>query len=116
VRCLQQSGIEEKEALALLCPMAAATVANLQRQGLRRSFSGPIARGDIATLKLHREALASHPLIAQVYDALAGLAARDLLPGGGPEIQAAVERALPKPPEAGKDDSGWKRSPKQRRR
>lgn len=109
VRCMQQAGIEEKEALALLCPMAAATVANVQRQGLRRSFSGPIARGDTATLKLHRKALASHPLMAQVYNALARLAADDLLSADGLETQAAAEFG------AAKDDSGWKRSPKRGR-
>ena len=110
VRCMQRAGIEEKEALALLCPMAAATVANVQRQGLRRSFSGPIARGDTATLKLHRKALASHPSMAQVYDSLARLAAHDLLSADGLETQAAAEFG------AAKDDSGWKRSPKRGRR
>jgi predicted short-subunit dehydrogenase-like oxidoreductase (DUF2520 family) len=110
VCCMKQAGIEEKEALALLCPMAAATVANVQRQGLRRSFSGPIARGDTATLKLHREALASHPLIAQVYDALAHLAAEGLPSATGQEIQSTVETG------AAKDDSGWKHSPKHGRR
>jgi predicted short-subunit dehydrogenase-like oxidoreductase (DUF2520 family) len=110
VRCMQQAGIEEREALALLCPMAAATVANIQRQGLRRSFSGPIARGDIATLKLHRQALASHPLMAHVYDALARLAAEDLPSVDGGAIQAALETGV------AKDNSGWKHSPKQGRR
>jgi predicted short-subunit dehydrogenase-like oxidoreductase (DUF2520 family) len=116
VRCMQEAGIEEKEALALLCPMAAATVANVQRQGLRRSFSGPIARGDAATLKLHREALSSHPLIAQVYDSLAHLAAEDLVSADGQKTQATAQRVLAKAPRAAKDDSGWKRSRKKSRR
>lgn len=110
VRCMQQAGIAEKEALAILCPMAAATVANVQRQGLRRSFSGPIARGDAATLKLHREALSAHPLIARAYDALARLAAKNLASADTLMTQAAAEA------EAAKDNSGWKHSPKQRRR
>jgi predicted short-subunit dehydrogenase-like oxidoreductase (DUF2520 family) len=116
VRCMQEAGIEEKEALALLCPMAAATVANVQRQGLRRSFSGPIARGDAATLKLHREALSSHPLIAQVYDSLAHLAAEDLVSADGQKTQATAQRVLAKAPRAAKDDSVWKRSRKKSRR
>lgn len=62
VRCLRAAGLAEREALELLAPMAAATVANVQRQGLARSFSGPVARGDAATVKLHRRALAAHPL------------------------------------------------------
>jgi predicted short-subunit dehydrogenase-like oxidoreductase (DUF2520 family) len=78
VRAMRAAGIAEDEALALLGPMAAATVANIQKQGLARSFSGPLARGDAATVKLHRRALAGHPLVAQTYIALARLAAEDL--------------------------------------
>jgi predicted short-subunit dehydrogenase-like oxidoreductase (DUF2520 family) len=78
VRAMREAGIAEEEALALLGPMAAATVANVQKLGLARSFSGPLARGDAATVKLHREALEKHPLVAYVYDSLARLAAEDL--------------------------------------
>jgi predicted short-subunit dehydrogenase-like oxidoreductase (DUF2520 family) len=91
VRCMQRAGIEEKDALSLLCPMAAVTVANIQRRGLRRSFSGPIARGDAETLKLHREALAAHPLLARVYEALGQLAAEDLPSADQPAVKAALE-------------------------
>jgi predicted short-subunit dehydrogenase-like oxidoreductase (DUF2520 family) len=90
VRAMSEAGIAEGEALALLGPMAAATVANVQKQGLARSFSGPLARGDAATVKLHRKALAGHPLVAQTYIALARLAAKDL-----PSTdRAAIETAL----------------------
>jgi predicted short-subunit dehydrogenase-like oxidoreductase (DUF2520 family) len=90
VRAMREAGIAEGEALALLGPMAAATVANVQKQGLARSFSGPLARGDAATVKLHRKALAGHPLVAQTYLALARLAAEDL-----PSMdRAAIETAL----------------------
>jgi predicted short-subunit dehydrogenase-like oxidoreductase (DUF2520 family) len=78
VQAMREAGIDQGEALALLGPMAAATVANVQKQGLARSFSGPLARGDAATVKLHRQALAKHPLIAQVYDSLAQVAAKNL--------------------------------------
>jgi predicted short-subunit dehydrogenase-like oxidoreductase (DUF2520 family) len=78
VRAMREAGIAEGEALTLLGPMAAATVANVQKQGLAKSFSGPLARGDAATVKLHRRALAGHPLVAQTYIALARLAAEDL--------------------------------------
>jgi predicted short-subunit dehydrogenase-like oxidoreductase (DUF2520 family) len=90
VRTMRAAGIAEDEALALLGPMAAATVANVQKQGLARSFSGPLARGDATTVKLHRRALAGHPLVAQTYIALARLAAEDL-----PSTdRAAIETAL----------------------
>lgn len=90
VRCMREVGLGEREALALLCPMAAATVANVQSQGLARSFSGPVARGDAATVKLHRRALAGHPLVAQVYDALAGLAEVDLPSADRTAIRVAL--------------------------
>jgi predicted short-subunit dehydrogenase-like oxidoreductase (DUF2520 family) len=90
VRVLERAGVAEKDALALLGPMAVATVANVQKQGLARSFSGPLARGDAATIKLHRNALAGHPLEAQVYDSLARFAAKNL-PSANP---TAIEAAL----------------------
>ncbi len=92
VRVLEHAGVAEKEALALLGPMALATVANVQKQGLARSFSGPLARGDAATIKLHRKALAGHPLEAQVYDSLARLAAKDLPSADRPAIEACAGR------------------------
>ena len=78
VSAMREAGLGEREALALLGPMTAATVANVQEHGLARSFSGPLARGDAATIKLHRNALEGHPLEAHVYESLARLAARDL--------------------------------------
>jgi predicted short-subunit dehydrogenase-like oxidoreductase (DUF2520 family) len=89
VRAMREAGIAEAEALALLGPMAAATVANVQKRGLARSFSGPLARGDAATVKLHREALQEHPLVAHVYDSLARLAAEDLPSADRPAIEMA---------------------------
>ena len=90
VRAMKEAGIPEREALALLGPMAAATVANVQKRGMERSFSGPLARGDAATLKVHREALKKHPLLAQVYESLARLAAEDLPLANRAAIQAAL--------------------------
>jgi predicted short-subunit dehydrogenase-like oxidoreductase (DUF2520 family) len=91
VRVLERAGVAEKDALALLGPMAVATVANVQKQGLARSFSGPLARGDAATIKLHRKALAGHPLEAQVYDSLARFGAKDLPSADRPGIEAALD-------------------------
>jgi predicted short-subunit dehydrogenase-like oxidoreductase (DUF2520 family) len=90
VRAMKEAGIPKREALALLGPMAAATVANVQKQGIERSFSGPLARGDAATLKVHREALEKHPLVAHVYESLARLAAEDLPSANRAAIQAAL--------------------------
>jgi predicted short-subunit dehydrogenase-like oxidoreductase (DUF2520 family) len=91
VRAMGEAGIAKEEALALLGPMAAATVANVQKQGMARSFSGPLARGDAATLKLHREALKKHPLVAHVYESLARLAIEDMPSANRAGIQAALD-------------------------
>ena len=90
VRVLELAGVTERDALALLGPMAMATVANVQKQGLARSFSGPLARGDAATIKLHRKGLAGHPLEAQVYDSLARVAAKDLPSADRAGIEASL--------------------------
>jgi predicted short-subunit dehydrogenase-like oxidoreductase (DUF2520 family) len=51
--------------------LSSATIANISRRGLKRSFSGPFARGDAATVELHLQALAAHPILADVYRSLA---------------------------------------------
>ena len=94
VRVLERAGVAEKDALALLGPMAAATVANVQKQGLARSFSGPLARGDAATIKLHRKALAGHPLEAQVYDSLAQVCGEGFAFGGPIGIRSGAGRCF----------------------
>jgi predicted short-subunit dehydrogenase-like oxidoreductase (DUF2520 family) len=90
VNAMRAAGLKENEALALLGPMTIATVANVQKRGLARSFSGPLARGDSSTVKLHRKALEGHPLEAHVYESLARLAARDL----PSKNRAAIGRVL----------------------
>lgn len=92
VEAMRAAGISQREALALLTPMATATIANVGRRGLDRSFSGPLARGDAATVKLHREALATHPLLAPVYDSLARLALAHLPSGDAAAIKAVLKQ------------------------
>ena len=76
--CLQAAGVDEWDAERLLGPIAAATVANVIRRGARQSLSGPLARGDTSTVKLHLRALEPHPLLGSVYRSLAALALETL--------------------------------------
>ncbi len=76
--CLRAAGIEEQAAEQLVGPLAAATVSNVTRKGLGQSLSGPWARGDVKTVKLHLGALQPHPLLANVYRSLAALALESL--------------------------------------
>lgn len=63
---------------ALLTPLVRASVENWAALGPERALTGPIARGDAATVELHRAALAERtPDLLPLYDALCD-ATRDL--------------------------------------
>ena len=96
VDAMRAAGVAEQRALDLLTPMATATIANVARRGLAASFSGPLARGDAATVKLHRAALAVHPLLAPGYEALARIALADLPSGNPAGIAAALSSRPPR--------------------
>jgi predicted short-subunit dehydrogenase-like oxidoreductase (DUF2520 family) len=59
-------------------PIVRQTLANYSRLGPRRSFSGPIIRGDLATVAKHLAGLKKRPWARDVYLALAQSALRRL--------------------------------------
>lgn len=67
----RQAGLSASEARALVGALAQATVVNVFKRGEANSFSGPFARGDVATISLHLQALAKHPMVTDVYSSLA---------------------------------------------
>jgi predicted short-subunit dehydrogenase-like oxidoreductase (DUF2520 family) len=86
------AGFSPRQARRLIEPIARATLDNFFRHGPARSFSGPIARGDVDTIRLHLQALKPHPILASVYRSLA-LYALEALPGPGRnELQASLRR------------------------
>ena len=52
------AGLEADEARALLAPLVRATVENWAEHGPERALTGPIARGDEATVARQRDAVA----------------------------------------------------------
>jgi len=65
-------GISQAEGLRALMPLVRGTVENLEAVGLPDALTGPIARGDVGTVRRHLEALAeSEPQILTVYEQLA---------------------------------------------
>ena len=87
------AGFTSREARRLIEPIARATLDNFFLRGARKSFSGPIARRDVQTIRLHLQALEPHPILAGVYRSLA-LYALDALPTPGrKELRASL---LPK--------------------
>ena len=84
------AGISPQQARRVIEPIVRATLDNLFLRGPGRSNSGPIARGDIETIRLHLGALKPHPMLADVYRSLA-LYALETLPSSG---KTALRRLL----------------------
>ena len=76
------AGFSPSQARRLIEPIARATLDSVFARGPAKSFSGPIARGDVQTIRLHLQALKAHPMLAGVYRSLA-LFALESLPGQG---------------------------------
>ncbi len=72
VRLLVRAGVPEEQALPALLPLLKGTLTNLETLGLPAALTGPIARGDVGTVKAHLGALAAAPEdMLPVYAALA---------------------------------------------
>ncbi len=59
VRLLSAAGIAEGDALAALLPLMRGTLDNLEQLGLAAALTGPIARGDVDTVRLHLAGLSA---------------------------------------------------------
>ncbi|MBC7859772.1 MAG: DUF2520 domain-containing protein, partial [Burkholderiaceae bacterium] len=71
LRAYQAAGIPEEVARELAQPLVTETVANVFKLGPAQALSGPIARGDFATVDKQRRALARwEPASAALYQAL----------------------------------------------
>jgi predicted short-subunit dehydrogenase-like oxidoreductase (DUF2520 family) len=87
-----RAGFSPRQARRLIEPIARATLDNFFHNGPAKSFSGPIARGDVETIRLHLQALKPHPMLASVYRSLA-LYALEALPSPGTRaLQASLRR------------------------
>jgi predicted short-subunit dehydrogenase-like oxidoreductase (DUF2520 family) len=73
-----------------MLPILKQTLSNYARLGAAGSFSGPIARGDVATVEKHLKVLGKVPGTREVYIALARAALRDL----PAKNRAALEKIL----------------------
>jgi len=73
------AGVKRKDAVRRMVPILRQTLANYAERGAARSFSGPIIRGDVDTVKRHLKVLKSIPTARAVYASLAR-ASLELLP------------------------------------
>jgi predicted short-subunit dehydrogenase-like oxidoreductase (DUF2520 family) len=56
-----RAGIDGKQVRHIMEPIVLRTVRNVLRGGARKSFSGPLARGDVRTVEAHLESLGGSP-------------------------------------------------------
>ncbi|WP_285504689.1 DUF2520 domain-containing protein [Actinokineospora sp. NBRC 105648] len=96
---LRQSGIGTPE--RLLGPLLSAALDNALRHG-DRALTGPVARGDVGTVRKHVTVLTEHaPHMLPAYRALAARTARRAVDSGllradlVPEVEAAIEEETP---------------------
>jgi predicted short-subunit dehydrogenase-like oxidoreductase (DUF2520 family) len=72
LRILMDCDFSRRRAKMALLPLVRQTLSNFERFGAKESWTGPISRGDFATVARHKAALATWP--AEVQDAYAALA------------------------------------------
>ena len=90
---LEEAGIDAATANAALSRLLEGAAANAGLAGPQRALTGPVARGDAATVQAHLDALATEPGILDLYLrlaeetlALAGIAGRE-------DVKAVLDRA-----------------------
>jgi predicted short-subunit dehydrogenase-like oxidoreductase (DUF2520 family) len=74
------AGVNRREAKQRMLPILQQTLANYAALDAAGAFSGPIARGDVETIRRHLHVLGTVPAESEVYAALAKAAAK-YLPG-----------------------------------
>jgi len=92
-RTLAEAGIAEEEAVAAALPLMRGTMDNLEQLGLGAALTGPVARGDVDTVRLHLSRLS--PRERRLYSAL-GMETVQLARAVGldPDRAAALESLL----------------------
>jgi len=54
---MEAAGIERDQAGEMLYPLVQGTLQNVKKIGIQASISGPVARGDAASIRMHMRAL-----------------------------------------------------------
>lgn len=73
-RLLVDAGFDAAAARRVLAPLVARTEENLRSAGPAAALTGPVARGDAATVRAQLEALRDEPSIRRLYCALGAIA------------------------------------------
>ena len=89
-RLLRHAGLSDADAWAALRPLVEGTIENLSRHEPREALTGPVVRGDTATIDRHLRSLAFDD--AKLYRAL-GRAALELAQKQGMDVKSAEKVA-----------------------
>lgn len=94
-RLLKEANIPENKAAGLLLPLLQGTLRNVKELNTARSLTGPLVRGDAASVRAHLEALERWPRYAEAYKKLS-LLGLDLAQKKGlkPRTLAALKNLL----------------------
>jgi predicted short-subunit dehydrogenase-like oxidoreductase (DUF2520 family) len=86
------AGVGRDAARQKMLPILKQTLANYACLGAARSFSGPIARGDVDTVRKHLQILRGIPEAREVYLALARIALRELPAKNRAELEKILKQ------------------------
>ena len=89
-----RAGISRKDVRRIMLPIVERTVSNVLHKGAARSFSGPLARGDVGTVAAHLKALSASGE-AQVYASLMEYAIGALPVKRKDEMEKLLKRKKP---------------------
>jgi predicted short-subunit dehydrogenase-like oxidoreductase (DUF2520 family) len=90
-------GLGTRQAARLYLPLIRGTVENVARLGPVKALTGPVSRGDIATLRLHAEALRTLPADVRRLHRILALRSSNLAVQAGtitPEVAGRIARLL----------------------
>lgn len=94
IELLVRSGLSRRAALEALTPLAVDTLDQARRGGVRRALTGPVARGDEATLRAHLRRLRRHSAGAAEVHRLLSRRLLEVVGQKGPGLEPQTRRRL----------------------
>jgi predicted short-subunit dehydrogenase-like oxidoreductase (DUF2520 family) len=86
----KMAGLGERQARDLMEPIVRQTIDNCFRSTPQEAFSGPLRRGDLATIRKHLEVLKQQPNLRELYRALGHIALQHLPLGNVDEMKKLI--------------------------
>jgi len=109
VRAWSDAGLDEEEGRVALAELASTAIEAVGRLPFDEALTGPVARRDVATVRLHRAALADRPELASLYALLAAETLRRT-PGRGREQEISGILGIPGESGPAESEAGGKKS------